>query len=63
MTPAQEVISLRAASGLTQDQLARRLGVSTRTLQRWERGDVWSFRAMAMEKQATRFRVSDITGF
>ena len=35
---AAEVIEIRRAAGLSQSQLARRLGVAVRTVQNWEQG-------------------------
>jgi DNA-binding transcriptional regulator YiaG len=34
-----KVLRLRSILGLTQDQLAQQLGVTTTTISRWERGD------------------------
>ncbi len=53
MTP-KEIMALRAAAGLTQDDFAQALGVRSLTVGRWERGDASPSR-LALEK-LERFR-------
>ena len=49
--------SLRKESNLTQDELAKKIGVNLRTLQKWENGES-SIRAKNAEKLAKHFGVS-----
>ena len=45
---AWQVKNIRTKAKLTQEQLATRLGVTPRTVQRWERGYITKLGSMAM---------------
>lgn len=57
MTFAEKVKNLRKASGLTQDAMARKLEITTRTLQKYEAGDCYPKTSSILMNMAEKFNV------
>lgn len=53
---AEKILMIRGASGLTQEEFARFVGVSKRSISAWENGDV-------IPKKTVRIKIAVLCGF